>query len=435
MDSPILPTPPELTAVSSPAPGERRAAPAPVAPPRGAETGSAGPLSVRTAFGWSMPVAVRFGVGCADEVPEALGSRRVLLLAFTPATALGWRARWQARLGGRLIDWIEVDDGLSSLARCRELSARVWPLLAREPEAVLLALGGGTTLDIAKVLRCRPLDGGVDGSVGGDFDRVERALRGQVPWPALALAPLWMLPTTAGTGSEVTRWATVWDTVAQPSLKRSFDEAFGWAERAYVDPLLTLSCPPAVTRDTALDALSHALESVWNRHANPVSDALALSAARRVLRALPAALQAPEDLSLRTELALAALEAGMAFSQTRTALAHALSYAVTLEQGLPHGQAVALWLPTAWELAVGHEARVDALLAQVFEPMTTEPEGTADTSARAAQGAQTLRAWLQRLDVELDPARLGIADAAQRVQAALDSVRGRNFIGAAAAAK
>ena len=389
-----------------------------------------------------MPVAVRFGVGCADEVPEALGSRRVLVLAFTPATALGWRARWQARLAGRLIDWIEVDDGLSSLARCRELSARVWPLLAREPEAVLLALGGGTTLDIAKVLRCRPVDGGMaggvdgsmDGSVIGDFDRVERALRGQAPWPALSLAPLWMLPTTAGTGSEVTRWATVWDTEAQPSLKRSFDEPFGWAERAYVDPLLTLSCPPAVTRDTALDALSHALESVWNRHANPLSDALALSAARRVLRALPAALQAPDDLSLRTELALAALEAGMAFSQTRTALAHALSYAVTLEQGLPHGQAVALWLPTAWELAVGHEARVDALLAQVFEPMTTEPEGTADTSARAAQGAQTLRAWLQRLDVELDPARLGIADAAQRVQAALDSVRGRNFIGATSAA-
>ena len=76
---------------------------------------------------------------------------------------------------------------------------------------------------------------------------------------------------------------------------------------------------------------------------------------------------------------------------------------------------------------------MDALLAQVFEPVSAEPEGSADTSARAAQGAQTLRAWLQRLDVELDPTRLGIADAAQRVRAALDSVRGRNFIGAVGA--
>jgi phosphonate metabolism-associated iron-containing alcohol dehydrogenase len=373
-------------------------------------------------FAWHMPVAVRFGAGCAEMLPGELGGRRVLVLGFTPATALGWRARWQAQLGGQLLEWIEVDDGLSSLARCRELSSRVWPLLAREPGAVLLALGGGTTLDVAKVLRCRPLD--------GCFDGVERALRGQAAWPALERAPLWMVPTTAGTGSEVTRWATVWDTRAQPPVKRSFDEPFGWAERAYVDAALTLSCPLAVTRDTALDALSHALESVWNRHANPVSDALALSAARRVLRALPAALQSPDDLALRTELALAALEAGLAFSQTRTALAHALSYAVTLEQGLPHGLAVALWLPTAWELAVGHDARVDALLAQVFTPDAATLDNAAAVSAQAARGALMLRAWLQCLGVELDPARLGITDAAQRVRAALGSVRGRNFVGA-----
>jgi phosphonate metabolism-associated iron-containing alcohol dehydrogenase len=369
-----------------------------------------------------MPVAVRFGAGCVEALPGELGGRRVVVLGFTPATALGWRARWQALLGGQLIDWIEVDDGLSSLARCREIAAHVWPLLEREPDAVLLALGGGTTLDVAKVLRCRPLD--------GRFAGVERALRGEAAWPALALATLWMVPTTAGTGSEVTRWATVWDTDAQPPVKRSFDEPFGWAERAFVDPALTLSCPLGVTRDTALDALSHALESVWNRHANPFSDALALGAARRVLRALPAALRDPMDLGLRTELALAALEAGYAFSQTRTALAHALSYAVTLEQGLPHGLAVALWLPAAWELAVGCDARVDALLAQVFTPETATLDNAAAVSAQAARGAMMLRAWLQRLGVELDPTRLGITDAAQRIHAALGSPRGRNFVGA-----
>jgi phosphonate metabolism-associated iron-containing alcohol dehydrogenase len=394
--------------------------------PAGVPGDAAAQAAPTARFGWAMPVAVRFGPGCAEEVDQALGPRRVLVLAFTPATALGWRAHWQGRLGQRLIDWIEVDDGLSSLARCRALAARVWPWLAREPDAVLLALGGGTTLDIAKVLRCRPRDGG--------FEGVERALRGQAPWPALALAPLWMLPTTAGTGSEVTRWATVWDTEARPPVKRSFDEPFGWAERAYVDPLLARSCPPAVTRDTALDALSHALESVWNRHGTPPSDALALSAARRVLRTLPQALRNPDDLALRSELSLGALEAGMAFSQTRTALAHALSYAVTLEQGLPHGLAVALWLPTAWELAVGRDARVDALLAQVFAPEPAPaPAEPVSVAAQAAQGAGLLRAWLQRLGVELDPARLGITDAEQRVQAALDSVRGRNFIGATGA--
>jgi hypothetical protein len=91
---------------------------------------------------------------------------------------------------------------------------------------------------------------------------------------------------------------------------------------------------------------------------------------------------------------------------------------------------VALWLPTAWELAVGRDARVDALLAQVFAPEATPPAaGPATAAAQAARGAGMLRAWLQRLGVELDPTRLGITDAPQRIRAALDSPRGRNFVG------
>jgi phosphonate metabolism-associated iron-containing alcohol dehydrogenase len=322
---------------------------------------------------------------------------------------LGWRARWQALLGGQLIDWIEVDDGLSSLARCRELAVRVWPLLEREPDAVLLALGGGTTLDLAKVLRCRPLN--------GRFDGVERALRGQAAWPALALATLWMVPTTAGTGSEVTRWATVWDTDGRVALKRSFDEPWGFADRAFVDPELTLSAPAALTRDTALDSFAHALEAIWNRHANPLSDALAVQAARRVRAHLAGVLAEPAALAGREQLSLAALEAGLAFAQTRTALAHALSYALTLEQGVPHGLAVATWLPTACRLAVGRDAGIDARLQAVFE-------------VPAVECAAALQTWLASLGVATDPAAHGVHDGEARVQAALSSVRGRNFIGA-----
>ena len=180
---------------------------------------------------------------------------------------------------------------------------------------------------------------------------------------------------------------------------------------------MTLTCPAAVTRDTALDTLAHALESIWNRHANPVSDRLAVSAARRVPQHLPSALAQPQDLALRTQLSLAALEAGLAFSQTRTALAHALSYDVTLEQGVPHGLACALWLPSTWRLALGHDARVDAVLAEVF-------------GAQPEAGALTLQTWLQALGAETDPAAYGITNAHQRVQAALTSARGRNFIAA-----
>lgn len=358
-------------------------------------------------FDWLMPVMVTFGAGSADRLGDLLGEREALVLAFPPARTLGFAVRWRAALGARLVDWIEVPDGLSSIACARAVAARAWPQLAARTRCTIVAVGGGSTLDIAKLVRCRPRD--------GNFEAIVATLRGAAAWPALDLAPLWLVPTTAGTGSEVTRWATVWDTEAYPQVKRSLDEPFGYAERAIVDPALTLTCPSIVTRDTALDTLAHALEAIWNRHANPLCNVLALSAARRVLATLPACLERPDDVGLRGELSLAALEAGCAFSQTRTALAHALSYAVTLELGVPHGQACALWLPTAWRLAVGHDAGVDRLLAQVFN----------DTD-----GATLLEDWLAGVGMEARPEAYGIVDAPVRVAAALGSARGRNFIGA-----
>jgi phosphonate metabolism-associated iron-containing alcohol dehydrogenase len=384
-------------------------------------------------FDWRMPVDVRFGAGCADSIDQALGDRCAVVLAFEPATALGWRQRWTQALGARLLQWIEVPDGLSSVARCREFSAQVWPLLAARPDSVLIGLGGGTTLDIAKVLRCRPVVSpdraaeplpGVGAPTHPDgFEPLAAALRGQGAWPDLELAPLWMVPTTAGTGSEVTRWATVWDTDAAPAQKRSFDEPFGFAERAFVDPLLTHSCPAAVTRDTGLDALSHALEAIWNRHANPFSDVLAVSAAQKVLKWLPVVLRDTRHPQAREALSLASLQAGLAFAQTRTALAHALSYAVTLEQGVPHGLACALWLPAAWRLAQGRDPRVDALLGQIFDAAAAPTSGLT--------GVERLQAWLSSVDAPCDPAAVGVLDAEQRIAAALGSTRGRNFIAAA----
>ncbi len=361
-------------------------------------------------FQWHQPVAVRFGAGCINDIAPALGARRIVVVAFPHAQSSGLRAQLQAQLGERLALWVACPDRISSLLQAEQLALQIWPTLAQHPDCVLLAIGGGTTLDLAKVARCRPLEGG--------FAAVAAALRGQAPWPALQLADLWLAPTTAGTGSEVTRWATVWDTDDTVPGKRSLDEPFGFAQRAFVDPQLTLSCPVAVTRDSAIDALAHALEAVWNRHANPVSDALAVTAARSILQNLPASLQAPQDLGLRSAISLAALQAGLAFSQTRTALAHALSYALTLEQGLPHGLACAVWLPTAWRLAAGKDARIDALLASVF-----------GSSAHA--GAEQLCVWLRRMGVDADPQAFDVHDAEQRIHAALHSTRGRNFIGAA----
>jgi alcohol dehydrogenase class IV len=289
-------------------------------------------------------VAISFGADCIDDLILHLGSAQVIVMAFERAVTLGWRQRLSSQLGERLHAWLLVPDGLPTMACARALSEQVWPLTVDASNAVLLAVGGSTTLDLAKVVRCRPLD--------SSFDAVAAALRGRAPWPALQPMTLWIVPTTAGTGNEVTRWATVWDVDSDVAVRRSLDEPFGYPQRAYIDPTLTLSCPATVTRDGALDALSHALEAIWNRHANPISDSLALSAARRIVGALPEALAAPQRLASREALTLAAVEAGRAFSQTRTALAHALTCTLTLQQGTPQGRACALWLPAAWRLAL-----------------------------------------------------------------------------------
>lgn len=367
-------------------------------------------LHLTPAFGWQMPVAVRFGTGSAEAIAQALGTQHAVLLTYAGALDHPAPAALRARLGEAVSAVVEVPDGPSSIAAARSLAAELWPRLAAQPGGVLLAVGGGTVLDLAKLLRSRPREGG--------FDTLVPALRGQAPWPACRLERFWAVPTTAGTGSEVTRWATVWDTEADPPQKRSFDEPFGFAERAFVDPDFSASCPPSVRRDSGLDALSHALEALWNRHANPVSDVLALDAARRVIAALPRACQADASPAAQAEMALAALQAGLAFAQTRTAVAHALSYAMTLEAGVPHGLACAVWLPTAWRLALGRDPALDLRLARVFD---SPPDA----------GPACLESWLRDLGVDPRPQAHGVHDAEARLAAALGSPRGRNFVGAA----
>ena len=237
--------------------------------------------------------------------------------------------------------------------------------------------------------------------------------------------PLIAVPTTAGTGSEVTPWATLWDRSSAKGAKRSLHRADTWPEAALVDPMLTLSCPPALTLASGLDALSHAFEAIWNRGANPCSDALAVQAARGVLTTLPALLDAPDSLPLREAMSRAALLAGLAFAQTRTALAHALSYDLTLLRGTSHGLACSFSLPEVWRRAQGRSPERDAVLAQVLSGIVSHDLGTG-----AVDGPQWLEGWLAALGVSTRFADYGLDDADAAIRAVLDSPRGRNFIGA-----
>ncbi len=350
---------------------------------------------------WANPVRIHWGAGCFQSLAA---DAPVVVLADRAALRYENETLLLERLGHHCKAWSWFQGGLATLTLAQTLCDELWPVLRQYPDATVLAIGGGSTLDLAKVIRYRL-----------DDTRSAAAAWRRNALPAGALRhPLWLVPTTAGTGSEVTRWATLWDTaVAQPA-KLSWSPADGYAERALVDPELSFSCPLRQSRDCGLDSLAHALESLWNQHRSPVSEALALEAARLVIAMLPRLQAADGQRDVRTALARASLLAGMAMSHTQTALAHALSYELTLKEQIPHGEACAVWLPMVWELALGATPDCDAALARVF-------------GVPASAGVQTLRGWLQALGIaprDLRDTAAGRATLDQEMR----SARGRNFI-------
>lgn len=351
-------------------------------------------------LGWHNPVRVHWGAGSfhslnADCPVVVLADRAAL--SYEDETAL------VERLGSQCMAWSWFRGGLASVELAQALCNELWPAM-QDPQTTIIAIGGGSTLDFAKVLRYR---------MGNSTLAAECWRRNTIP-DGTHRHPVTLVPTTAGTGSEVTRWATLWETQVAEPVKLSWSPRDGFAEQAYVDPSLTLSCPVRLTRDCALDTLAHALESLWNHNSTPVSEALALEAAQLVVSTLPALLLRPRDLDARIALSRASLLAGLAMSQTQTALAHALSYELTLQEGIAHGEACAVWLPMVWELAVQAQAPCNAALARVF-------------ACSPAEGATHLRTWLQELDVHVrdlrdTPQGLALLDIEMR------SARGRNFI-------
>ena len=274
---------------------------------------------------------------------------------------------------------------------------------------MLVAVGGGSAIDTAKLLQVA--------TPAASFESLFEALAaGRQPEVARA-SRLIAVPTTAGTGSEVTPWATLWDRSSAIPRKHSLHVEETWPEVALVDPSLTLSAPAAVTRNSALDALSHSLESIWNLNSNAVSDTLAVDAARGVIATLPPLLAAPGDRVLRTRMSRASPMAGLAFSNTRTALAHSISYEMTLKHGLPHGLACSFTLPLVWRLASGADHARDEVLGRVFGAQVSEPW-------------KRLAEFLNRVGVKTAFSEYGVdaAEARGMIEHALSGARGKNFV-------
>ena len=354
---------------------------------------------------WSYrnPVDVRFGRGSFARLPELLGGRRYALVTYGEAYFRDLSAQLETTAGKPLL---VVDDIAPNpdIALLETQTARFAEL--KEAPEVVIALGGGSVIDSAKVFA----------AARGDFAAMDAYLKKRAgaetitPWPLIAV------PTTAGTGSEVTCWGTVWDNAG--GVKFSLAHPGLYPELSIVDPDLMVGKSRDLTVQTGLDALSHALESLWNRSANPVSMAHAVAAARGVLSTLPALAGDLRNVELRERMARAATLAGFAFSNTKTAIAHSLSYPITLRHGVPHGIACSFSLPMVMLSVAGVGGICGEGLAAVFG---------ADPRAAAEQ----LSAFLNRLGVSTSYRDYGIEDAEWRelIDSAFDGERGQNFIG------
>lgn len=196
---------------------------------------------------------------------------------------------------------------------------------------VVLGIGGGSSLDVAKGASVMATN---EGSVL-DVCGIE-----QVKKPGV---PKILMPTTAGTGSEVTRVVVMTDEA--DNTKKVVFSSYTLAEVAIVDPLLTLSMPPKVTADTGMDALVHAIETYVSANATPFSNILAERAIEWIAEYLPMAWAKGSNLEARYYMSLAALVSGMAFASGGLGAVHALAYPLGTEYHIPHGRSNAIMLP------------------------------------------------------------------------------------------
>ena len=277
------------------------------------------------------PVRVLFRPGVLCHIADHVDSPRVALV-----TTPGFRRRGVVdsisnALGSRMV---AVIDDVKPNPDVDDLQAQSVQLRTKRPD-LLIALGGGSTIDTTKAF-ARLLTQPEDTSLMA-------LLRGEVTAATAPAVPVVAIPTTAGTGAEVTPFGTVWDHAGKMKYSIAGEDLF--PKMAILDPELTLEMPPEITVASGLDAISHALESAWNRNATPVTLGLVTKSLRLSMQSLAAANENPGDIAARAAMMQASVLAGFAISQTRTALAHSISYPLTANFNLPHGLACSFTLP------------------------------------------------------------------------------------------
>ena len=282
-----------------------------------------------------LPRTIRIGGGVLNELPEVLaaaGLSRPLIVTDAWMVSSGLLARVEglltsAGISARAFTEVVPDPTVASIeAGCG--------FLAEGDHDCVIGLGGGSPIDSAKMIAVKR-------------DRTIPQLKAPHQEDAPGL-PIIAIPTTAGTGSEATRFTVITD--AETDEKMLCAGLAYLPQIAIADYELTLSKPARLTADTGIDSLVHAVEAFVSKRANPFADAMALSAMRLIWPNLPRACADPNDRPAREALMLGALQAGIAFSNSSVALVHGMSRPIGAHFHVSHGLSNAMLMPvvTAW---------------------------------------------------------------------------------------
>ncbi|MBU5405300.1 iron-containing alcohol dehydrogenase [Paraeggerthella hongkongensis] len=327
-------------------------------------------------FEFSCPTKIVCGQHALDKLPGELSDRGVkhpLVMTDAGLVKLGVSAKLTdvldaAGVAYDVFDQVPPDSSM-------DVVNQVAQLYAQRGCDGFVAIGGGSVIDTTKgaaaSLACE----------GVDFATLQGAeiLQNDMP-------PFIAVPTTAGTGSEVTLVAVVADT--RKHAKLSFTSYKLVPHVAVLDPALTASLPPKLTATTGMDALTHAVEAYTSIQKNPVSDAFAVKAIELISQNLPTACRDGGNVEARTNLALGSLMAGAAFSNAMVGIVHAIGHSLGGLCHIPHGQAMMMLLPhcVAYNLDTGTHAGLYGELLPYLAPARAASLG-ANASSDARDGA------------------------------------------------
>lgn len=288
-------------------------------------------------FRFIIPTKINYGAGNLSMLPrelEKLGARKVMVVTDSKLISLRLVERLEKFLAG--YDYVIYDKIEQNPKDYNITNATAYAV--RENVDTIIAFGGGSPNDAAKMIAVMAAQGGDIKEYIFHKRKIEKKLN------------LIAIPTTAGTGSEVTFWSVI--TESEEKLKYSIRNPLLAPDIAIVDPELTLTVPPDITATTGIDALTHAIEGYTSLRSEPIADAMALCAISHITKYIEEAVKDGSNIEARDKMMIGSLMAGMSIVNTDVGAVHCMAEALGSTYDAPHGTCNSVLLPYVMEYNV-----------------------------------------------------------------------------------